>query len=80
VGYLAPGMAADFVAFDMNQIGFAGAGHDPIAALVFCTPASVSYSVINGRVVVRDGQFVTIDLGPAVERHNDLARKLVQGR
>lgn len=24
IGYLAPGMAADFVAFDLNQIGFAG--------------------------------------------------------
>jgi cytosine/adenosine deaminase-related metal-dependent hydrolase len=79
VGYLAPGMAADFVAFDLNQIGFAGAWHDPIAALVFCTPSSVSYSVINGRVVVRDGQLATIDLGPLLECHNNLARKLVQG-
>jgi 8-oxoguanine deaminase len=79
VGYLAPGMAADFVAFDMNQIGFAGAWHDAIAALVFCTPSSVNYSVINGRVVVREGQLATIDLGPLLERHNNLARTLVQG-
>jgi 8-oxoguanine deaminase len=79
VGYLAPGMAADFIAFDMNQIGFAGARHDPVAALVFCTPSSVNYSVINGRVVVRDGQLAAVDLGPLLERHNNLARKLVQG-
>lgn len=78
IGVLAPGMAADFVAFDLNQLGFAGAGHDPVAALVFCTPARVACGVINGRVVVRDGQLTTIDLGPILERHRRLARGLLQ--
>ena len=35
-GQIAPGMAADLVAFDLSTIGFAGALHDPVAALVFC--------------------------------------------
>ena len=62
IGALAPGMSADFVAFDMSGVGYAGAGHDPVAALVFCTPTDVSTSVINGRVVVRDGHLLTADL------------------
>jgi 8-oxoguanine deaminase len=79
IGHLAPGMAADFVAFDLRSIGFAGASHDPVAALVFCTPANVACSVIDGRVVVRDGQLATLELGPLLERHNRLARALVDG-
>ncbi|MCY1369506.1 8-oxoguanine deaminase [compost metagenome] len=79
IGALAPGMAADFVAFDLNQIAFAGALHDPLAALVFCAPAQVSHSVINGRVVVQGGRLVTVDLPRVLERHNRLAHQLVSG-
>jgi cytosine/adenosine deaminase-related metal-dependent hydrolase len=77
VGCLAPGMAADIVAFDLNAPGFAGAWHDPVAALVFCAPARASLSVIDGRIVVRDGQLATLELEPLLERHNRLARELV---
>jgi 8-oxoguanine deaminase len=77
IGALAPGMAADLVLFDLDQLGFAGQ-HDPVAALVFCTPSAVDYSVINGRVVVRAGQVCTIDTGVVIERHNHLARDLVE--
>ncbi|HVL75696.1 MAG TPA: 8-oxoguanine deaminase, partial [Noviherbaspirillum sp.] len=59
IGALAPGMAADIVMFGLDSIGFAGALHDPVAALVFCAPAQVACSVINGRVVVRDGRCTT---------------------
>ncbi|MFC5695728.1 8-oxoguanine deaminase [Pseudomonas sp. GCM10022186] len=79
IGALAPGMVADFVAFDLNHVAYAGALHDPLAALVFCTPSHVSTSVINGKVVVRDGQIVTVDLPRVLERHNRLARQLVSG-
>lgn len=79
IGALAPGMAADFVAFRTGGIGMAGALHDPVAALVFCNPGPVALSVINGRVVVRDGQLGTIDLPRVIERHNRLAARLVGG-
>jgi cytosine/adenosine deaminase-related metal-dependent hydrolase len=79
VGSLAPGKAADFVAFDLNQLGFAGALHDPMAALVFCAPARVDLSVINGQVVVQEGQLTTVEMEPVIERHNHIARELVNG-
>lgn len=78
VGALAPGMAADFIAFDLDQVGYAGALHDPVAALVFCTAATVAYSVINGRIVVREGQLTTVELPVLVETHNKLAFELVE--
>jgi 8-oxoguanine deaminase len=76
IGALAPGMAADFVAFDVRGVAHAGAQHDPVAALVFCAPGNVAWSVIDGRVVVREGRLVTLDLPAHVERHNRLARVL----
>mgnify|MGYP000187056441 CR=1 FL=1 len=79
IGQLAPGKAADFIGIRLERLDFAGALHDPLAALVFCTPQRVDLSVINGRVVVEDGQLLTVDLGPLVERHNRIARELVNG-
>lgn len=78
IGALKPGMSADIVMFDTRQIGFAGALHDPVAALVFCTPPNVACSIINGRVVIRDGLLATIDLGQVIERHNTLAHALAE--
>ena len=77
IGVLAPGMAADFIAFDLANPNFAGALHDPVAALVFCTPAQVALSVINGRVVARGGQLTTVDLPVIIEHHNQLAATLL---
>lgn len=43
-------------------MAFAGGLHDPVASLILCTPGYVDLSVINGEVVVRDGQLTTCDL------------------
>ena len=79
IGSLAPGMAADFAAFDLRSHGYAGAHHDPVAALLFCAPTGVSWSAINGRLVVRNGQLSTLDLPVLVERHRRLAARLASG-
>ncbi len=79
IGALAPGMAADIVTLPLNDIGVAGAHHDPLAALFFCHVPRVQHSIVHGRVVVRDGQLQTVDLPVLLERHNRLARELVHG-
>ena len=38
---------------------------DPLAALVFCQPQRVDLSIINGRIVVEDGQLLTADVSEA---------------
>jgi cytosine/adenosine deaminase-related metal-dependent hydrolase len=78
IGRIAPGMAADLVAFDLDAPGYAGATHDPLAALVFCAPQRVALSVIHGRVVVRDGRLTTLALAPLLERHRTLSRSLLR--
>jgi 8-oxoguanine deaminase len=79
IGALAPGMAADFAAYDLRGVNMAGALHDPVAALVFCAPERAAWVVINGRVVVENGRIATVDLPVVLERHNRLARELVAG-
>ena len=79
IGALAPGMSADIVTVPLDDIGVAGALHDPLAALFFCHVPRVRHTVVNGRVVVRDGQLATIDLPRHLERHNRLAAGLLAG-
>jgi len=79
IGALAPGMAADFIGYRLERLDFAGAQHDPLAALVFCTPPKVDLSVINGKVRVKDGEIVGLDLGRLIRRHNALSRQMLRG-
>ena len=79
IGHLAVGMCADLALFDLRTLPFAGgAVHDPVASLLLCASAQAAYTVVNGRVVVREGQLTTVDLGPLVERHNRLAMSLMR--
>jgi len=77
IGQLSPSKAADFIGLRLDRLDYAGALHDPLAATVFCHPQRVDLSVINGRVVVKDGHLLTVDLGPVIEQHNRIARELV---
>jgi cytosine/adenosine deaminase-related metal-dependent hydrolase len=76
IGYLAVGMAADFIGFDLRHLAYSGAQHDPLNALVFCAPQQVNLSVINGRIVVQDGHLLTLDLPPHLEKHNRISQAL----
>jgi len=80
IGALAPGMAADVIGYRLDSLSLAGgAVHDPLAALVFCQPGPVDLSIIDGRVRVRDGALIDIEVAPLVARHNAIARALVRG-
>ncbi|MEL6161508.1 MAG: 8-oxoguanine deaminase [Cyanobacteria bacterium J06627_32] len=77
IGYLAPGMSADFVAFDIDTPSLVGSHHDVVAALIFCQPSSVDYSFINGEMVIDKGNLVTVELESLIETCNQLATVLI---
>jgi cytosine/adenosine deaminase-related metal-dependent hydrolase len=77
VGALEAGKAADFIAFDLNRIEYAGALHDPVAAVLFCAPVGVDHSFVHGRRVVENGRLVGVDLPDLISRHNQLASTLL---
>lgn len=78
IGAITPGMSADVIAVNLDRPQFAGALHDPVAALIFCHAEAVDYSFINGRRVVDQGRLTTVDLPVLLERHNRLAQQLVE--
>ncbi len=78
IGSLEPGKAADFIGVNLHTLAMAGgAVHDPLAALLLCRVDHVELSVINGQVVVRDGQLLTMDLEALIAKHNLLAAQFV---
>ena len=80
IGILGSGMAADLIGLRVDTLPFAGgAVHDAVAALLFCAPATVDLSIINGQVRVRGGEVVDFDLPRVVAHHNEIARELVRG-
>jgi 8-oxoguanine deaminase len=79
IGFLAPGMAADLVGVRLDSLALAGgAVHDPLAALVFCRPGNVDFTIVNGKPLVEHGEFTELDVRRVVARHNELARALVR--
>ena len=79
IGALKPGLAADLAIFDLRGIEHAGALHDPVAALVFAAPTRAAYTMVNGKLVVREGRLQTVDERKLAARHNVLAAKLMDG-
>ncbi|NIA03377.1 MAG: 8-oxoguanine deaminase [Nitrospirae bacterium] len=77
IGSLEVGKGADFIAISLDRIEYAGALHDPVAAVLFVAPVHVDHSFVHGRAVVRDGEVVGVDLPPLIERHNRAAQRLV---
>jgi 5-methylthioadenosine/S-adenosylhomocysteine deaminase len=64
IGRLAPGMAADLVVLDWNDITFPYQSPDVSVAEVIvqrATPSAVQLVMVDGEVIYRDGAFVRID-------------------
>ncbi len=78
IGSLEPGKAADLVAYRVDGIRHAGAGGDPVAALLTCAPADAWLSLINGRTIIEQGEIVDLDLATLVQQHNQQAQRLLQ--
>ncbi|MGA9598505.1 MAG: 8-oxoguanine deaminase [Acidimicrobiia bacterium] len=78
LGSLEPGKAGDFIAIDLNRLEYAGALHDPVAAVMLAAPVNVDFNYVGGKPVVQKGNLVTLELEPLIERHNRLAGELFQ--
>ena len=79
IGSLEVGKCADLFAIDLNRLDYAGALHDPVAAALFCAPQKVDCNIVGGKVVVKEGQLVTLDVPQLVHEHNQAAKRLLDG-
>jgi cytosine/adenosine deaminase-related metal-dependent hydrolase len=74
-GSIEVGKRADIAIWDMS--GIEAAGSWDRVALLLAGPMRVRDLLVEGRMVVQDGQMVTLDLALVVERQNRLARALM---
>ncbi|RLJ59142.1 cytosine/adenosine deaminase-related metal-dependent hydrolase [Litoreibacter meonggei] len=75
-GQLRKGYRADIAIWDVTGVESAGSW-DP-AALLLAGPTRVRDLIVEGRDVIRDGQFANFDLAAAVAKQNRLAQKLAE--
>jgi cytosine/adenosine deaminase-related metal-dependent hydrolase len=77
IGILEKGKAADIVLFDLSDIAYAGC-HDPLVGLVTCGNTSlVKLTMVNGKIVVRDGKLMTINSEEVSKEAHKLAANIV---
>jgi 8-oxoguanine deaminase len=78
IGQIAPGYCADFALYRTDTLALAGgAVHDPVGALLLCSSGQADMTIVHGEVLVREGRLTRLDIEPLIERHNALARALV---
>jgi cytosine/adenosine deaminase-related metal-dependent hydrolase len=79
IGCLAPGKAADLIMIDTRRLSYAGGSADPLASLVFSPwPETVDTVIVNGRVVVENGELLGVDVPALVHRAEQTAADLVR--
>jgi len=79
IGSLEIGKCADFIAINLNRLEYAGALHDPLSAVLFCAPVKVDYNIVGGKYIVKQGELVTLDLPNHIHKHNEAAKRLMEG-
>ncbi len=79
IGSLEVGKCADFFAINLNNIDYTGALIDPLAAVVFCNSRRADWTVVNGKVIVENGEFLPLDLPEHIKKHNSASRRLILG-
>jgi 8-oxoguanine deaminase len=78
IGSLEEGKAADLAAFDMDKLGYAGAGSDPLSSLVFCgLDYRSALTMVNGKILVQDGVVLGVDERELVREANSITKRLM---
>lgn len=78
LGCIAPGMAADFFLVDQNRLELVGAQFDVKSMLATIgLKGSVDYTVVNGKVAVKEGRLAGIDENKTVEKANILVKNYI---
>lgn len=79
IGSIEKGKLADIVLWDLNQLGFAGALHDPVAALLYAGDRHVADTVVvNGEIVVERGKLTRVNEDRLIRKANRLAHSQIR--
>lgn len=76
LGVLAPGAAADLVAWKLDGLPFAGALSDPVEAWLRCGPLAAHHTIIAGTPLVEGGHLLAPALDDILPRHHAAALRM----
>jgi cytosine/adenosine deaminase-related metal-dependent hydrolase len=76
LGVLTPGAAGDLVCWPQEGVAFAGALSDPVEAWLRCGPVTARHTVVNGRVIVEDGQLAIGGVEEMLARHQAISARI----
>ncbi len=80
IGSIEVGKAADMFLMNTRRLGFAGGLSDSISALVTSGNSQiVDITIVNGKIVVRNGRLTNIDEDELIEEANRISRKMIEG-
>lgn len=80
IGSIEKGKAADIFMIDSQRLGFAGGTSDPVSALVNTGDTQiVDYTIVNGKVVVRNGELERVNEDEIIENANKIAKQMING-
>jgi cytosine/adenosine deaminase-related metal-dependent hydrolase len=76
IGELSVGAVADIAVWSLTGPAFAGAIADPVEAWLRCGPMGARHTIVNGRVVVRDGRITHPALDEMLSQHARISRRI----
>jgi len=78
IGSIEQGKLADLALFDIDRLEYAGSLSDPVAALLFAGISHQSaYTIVNGRVVVKNGRLTGCDEREIIDRANAISARML---
>ncbi len=78
IGSLEIGKAADIAIFELDKLEYTGALSDPLAALIFSgINHEVDTTIVNGKIVVKNGKLVQVDESDIISRGNKIAANML---
>ena len=80
IGSIEEGKAADMFLVNTKRLGFAGGLSDAVSALVTSGDSQVvDITIVNGKIVVRDGRLLNIDEEKLIEKANNISQGMIEG-
>ena len=76
IGEISVGAVGDLAIWSLTGVAFAGAVADPIEAWLRCGPTGAKHTIVNGKLVVDNGQLVSNKVDSMLATHRTIAKRM----
>ena len=76
IGEISVGAVGDLAIWSLTGVVFAGAVADPIEAWLRCGPTGAKHTIVNGKLVVDNGQLVSNKIDSMLATHRTVAKRM----